>query len=252
MVQSIERAFAVLDAVAARPAGVTALAERVGLPKSTVARLLASLEALGAVERMAGRRWQVGPRVALLAETVSPERSLGALARPELVGLVRALGEDAGLSLPDGYDVLYLEQVECDHPVQVRDWAGTRAPMHTVPSGLVFLAEWPAKAVDGYVEHGLAALTPATLLDPGQLRNRLEDVRRSGYAWGLEEFVEGINSVAAPVRDARGKAVAAIHAHGPAYRFPALGQEDRIAAEVIAAAQSIGRLLAREERGARY
>jgi len=248
LVQSVKRAFAVLEAVAERPAGVTDLAERVGLPKSTVARLLASLQALGAVERAPGLRWRVGPRVAALAETVSPERSLGALARPELVGLVRSLGEDAGLGLPDGYDVLYVEQVECDHPVQVRDWAGTRVPMHAVPSGLVLLADWPASAVDGYVAHGLVALTPRTVVDPGQLRSRLEDVRTSGYAWGLEEFAEGINSVAAPVRDVRGKASAAIHAHGPAYRFPARGERDRITAEVVASALSISRLLAREVR----
>ena len=72
--QSVERAFAVLNAVAARPAGVTALAERLGLPKSTVARLLDALERLGAVERD-GLRWRIGPAVATLASTVSPTRS---------------------------------------------------------------------------------------------------------------------------------------------------------------------------------
>lgn len=248
MAQSVERAFAILDAVAQRPAGITALAERVGLPKSTVARLLTSLEGLGAVERFDGRRWRVGPGVAALAETVPPERSLAALARPELTGLVHSLGEDAGVALPDGYQVVYVDHVECDQPVQVRDWTGTRAPMHAVPSGLVLLADWPRDAIDDYVARGLAALTPQTVVDAGQLRARLEDVRRSGYAWGLEEFVEGINSVAAPVRDARGNAIAAIHAHGPAYRFPARGEEERVTAAVTAAAREIGRLLAREGR----
>ena len=164
------------------------------------------------------------------------------------MGLVRSLGEDAGLGLPDGHDVLYVEQVESDHPVQVRDWAGTRAPMHAVPSGLVLLADWPAGAVDEYVAQGLAALTPKTVVNPEQLRRRLDDVRTSGNAWGLEEFAEGINSVAAPVRDPSGDVVAAVHAHGPAYRFPARGDRDRITAEVVAAALSIGRLLAREVR----
>ena len=248
MVQSLERAFAILDAVASRPAGVTALAERLELPKSTVARLLGSLEQLGAVERVDGRRWRVGPGVAALTETPSPERSLAALVWPELAGLVRSLGEDAGLALPDGYEALYVAQVECDQPVQVRDWTGTRALLHTVPSGLVFLADWPASAVDGYIAHGLAGLTPQTVIDPEQLRARLEDVRRSGYAWGLEEFADGINSVAAPVRDPSGNTVAAIHAHGPAYRFPARGEELRVTEEIVAAARAVGRLLAREER----
>jgi DNA-binding IclR family transcriptional regulator len=248
MVQSVARAFAILDAVAHRPAGVTALAGRLDLPKSTVARLLGSLEGIGAVERVAGRRWQVGPGVAALAEPGSPARSLAALARPELSGLVRLVGEDAGLGLPDGYDVLYVDHVECDHPVQVRDWTGTRAPMHAVPSGLVLLAEWPASAIDGYFVRDLVRLTSSTVVDAEQLRSRLEDVRRSGYAWGLEEFAEGINSVAAPVRDPRGNVVAAIHIHGPAYRFPSPADAERITSAVVAAGQAVTRMLARDER----
>jgi DNA-binding IclR family transcriptional regulator len=247
MVQSVERAFAILDAVAQRPAGVTALADRLDLPKSTVARLLGTLEQVGAVERFDGRRWRVGPSVEAFARTVPPERSLAALARPTLVELVASVGEDAGLALPDGYDVLYVDQVECDHPVQVRDWTGTRAPMHAVPSGLVFFADWPEDAVDAYIATGLAALTPQTIVDPDRLRARLDEVRAAGHAWGLQEFAEGIDSVAAPVRDARGNAVAAIHVQGPAYRFPSRGEEGRVAQDVVDSAAAISRLLARDE-----
>jgi len=67
----------------------------------------------------------------------------------------------------------------------------------------------------------------------------------SGYAWGLEEYAEGINSVAAPVRDGAGHAIAAIHVHGPAYRFPARGAEERATREVAAAAQAVSLVLAR-------
>jgi len=239
MVQSVERAFAILDAVATRPAGVTALAERLDLPKSTVARLLSSLEGVGAVERVDGRLWRVGPAVEAFARSVALEPTLAQVARPELERLVREIGEDAGLGLPDGYDVHYVAQVESDHPVQLRDWIGTRAPMHTVPSGLVLLADWPAEAIDAYVDHGLPARTPQTVIDPEQLRARLVDVAISGYAWGLEEYADGINSVAAPVRDAAGHAIAAIHVHGPAYRFPARGAEERATDEVVAAAAAV-------------
>ncbi|MCS7006801.1 MAG: IclR family transcriptional regulator [Gaiellaceae bacterium] len=179
---------------------------------------------------------------------MSAARSLAALARPHLAALVRALGEDAGLALPDGHDVVYVDQVECDHPVQVRDWTGTRAPLHTVPSGLVLLAEWPERALGAYLGRGLVALTPRTTTDPDALRARLEEARRVGYAWGREEYAEGITSVAAPIRDARGHAVAAIHVHGPSYRFPPPGEEERVASEVVAAAQAVSRSLRRESR----
>jgi IclR family transcriptional regulator, acetate operon repressor len=245
-VQSLERAFAILDAVADRPAGVTAIATRVGLPKSTVARLLQALARLGAVERGEGATWQVGPALAKLAALASAERSLAALARPQLVELVHAVGEDAGLGLPDGYLVHYVDQVESENAVQVRNWTGTRAPLHTTPSGLVILAEWPQDALDAYLGRELERLTPKTETVPGRLRRRLVHVREQGYAWGREEFVEGISSVAAPVRGARGKVVAAIHAHGPAYRFPPSGREEAIARHVAAAAAEVTRLLARE------
>jgi DNA-binding IclR family transcriptional regulator len=244
MVQSVERAFAILAALAGRTAGVTTLAARLGLPKSTVARLLATLQQLGAVERVDGARWRIGPGVAALAAGASAERGLAALVRSELVSLVADLGEDAGLALPDGYDVHYIDQVESANPVQVRDWTGTRAPMHATPSGLVLLAEWPADAIAGYLRRDLERLTPRTVVDPERLRARLAEVRERGHAWGLEEFAEGINSVAAPVRDARGQAIAAIHAHGPAYRFPARGGEARIAARIVAAADAVHRQLA--------
>ncbi len=243
MVQSLERAFAILDEVAQRSAGVTAIAERVRLPKSTVARLLATLEEVDAVERFDGARFRIGPGVAALSSAASPERSLITIARPSLADLVAELGEDAGLGLPDGNEILYVDQIESDNPVQVRDWTGTRAPMHAVPSGLVLLAEWPDDALAAYIRGGLSALTPRTVTDPNELRKRLADVRRQGHAWGLQEFAEGIDSVAAPVRDGRGKAIAAIHVHGPAYRFPLAGTSEAISKQVVAAAKAVGALL---------
>ena len=243
MVQSLERAFAILDEVAQRPAGVTAIAERVRLPKSTVARLLATLEDVDAVERFDGARWRIGPGVTALTEAASPERSLISIARPFLVDLVSELGEDAGLGLPDGNEILYVDQVESDNPVQVRDWTGTRAPMHAVPSGLVLLAEWPEEALAAYLRVELASLTHRTETDPPRLRRRLATARKVGYAWGLEEFADGIDSVAAPIRDARGKAVAAVHVHGPAYRFPPTGDEVRVANVVVSAGRAISDLL---------
>jgi IclR family transcriptional regulator, acetate operon repressor len=244
MVQSLERAFAILDEVAQRPAGVTAIAERVRLPKSTVARLLATLEDVDAVERFEGARWRIGPGVSALTAARSPERSLISTARPFLTDLVAELGEDAGLGLPDGNEVRYIDQVESDNPVQVRDWKGTRAPMHAVPSGLALLAEWPDDALDAYLAGELVALTRHTVTDPASLRARLEEVREAGFAWGLEEFAEGIDSVAAPIRDARGKAIAAIHVHGPSYRFPRPNSGGQVAKTLVAAAGSISSLVA--------
>jgi DNA-binding IclR family transcriptional regulator len=235
-VQSIERAFAVLSALSGGPIGVTEVAERAELPKSTAARLLSSLSREGAVEQVPGEtRYRLGPRIATLAEGVVPVRSLVATVRPILEELASSTGETAGLSVAEGFVVHYVDQVGTSHQVQVRDWTGTRAPMHAVPSGLVFLAQLPASTLDAYLTREFEAFTPRTLTTPGALRERLAGVRADGYAWVHEEFAEGLNSVAAAVADAAGSIAAAIHVHGPAYRFPS-GEERRIGDLVLESA----------------
>ena len=239
-VQSIERAFAVLGTLADGPIGVTEVAERAQLPKSTAARLLASLAREGAVEQLPGdTRYRLGGRLATLAARVLPTRSLGRLARPSLAELSAAIGEAAGLSVPEGDSVHYIEQVDTPNPVSVRDWTGSRLPMHAVSSGQVLLAFRPAQALEHYLQRPLERFTERTLVDPDALRARLRAVRRDGYAWVREEFDRGINSVAAPIADVSGEVIAAVHLHGPSYRFPTTGSEATVAERVLSTAARI-------------
>ena len=227
-VQSIERAFRVLNALSDGPSGVTTIAERAHLPKSTVVRLLRALQTEAAVEQVAGDgRYRLGPRVSTLAAGLTPTRSIAALARPHLAEIAAATGEAAGLSVPDGPEVLTVDQVDTPNPISIRDWTGTRAPMHTVPAGHVFLASLPPAALERYLAGPLEATSRHTITDPEVLRERLRDVARAGYAWVHDEFLDGMSSVAAGIGDASGAVVAAIHVHGPSYRFPA-GREEEI------------------------
>lgn len=240
-VQSIERAFTVLGALSDGPAGVTEIAARVGLPKSTVARLLAALENEGACEQVPGEtRYRIGKRVVALASGLRDTPGLVAIARPTLTDLAAEIGEVAGLSVPDGRTVHYVDQVDSPNPVQVRDWTGARIPMHAVSSGQAILAFRPGPAVSRYLSSPLEAFTPRTLVTAEALLARLREVRRDGVAWAREEFAEGITSVAAAIAGADGEVVAAVHVHGPTYRFPVAGREPDIAAAVIAAGARIG------------
>jgi DNA-binding IclR family transcriptional regulator len=234
-----------METLAAVELGVTELAKRVDLPKSTVARLLSTLEQLGAVERsQQGSRYRLGRAMITLAGKAGPSGRLISTARPQLVMLARAIGEDAGLSVPEGYRVLYIDQVEADNTVQVRDWTGEHVAMHAVPSGLVMLAAMPSAAVNRYLEGELESYTGNTMTDSAKLSRRLGRVRKEGYAWGREEFAEGINSIAAPVVDRRSRVVAAIHVHGPSYRFPAPGTETGVARQVVEAAVRMSEAIA--------
>jgi DNA-binding IclR family transcriptional regulator len=239
-VQSIERAFVVLGTLADGPIGVTEVAERARLPKSTAARMLASLAREGAVEQVPGdSRYRLGGRLTTLAAGVLPTRSLARLARPSLAELSAAVGEAAGLSVPEGDLVHYVEQVDSPNPVSVRDWTGSRLPMHAVSSGQVLLAFRQPAALERYLAGTRERFTDRTLVDAAALRARLAEVRRDGFAWTREEFDLGISSIAAPIAGAAGEVVAAAHIHGPSYRFPRAGLEAEIAALVVGTAARI-------------
>ncbi len=239
-VQSVERAFAVLRCLAGGPAGVSEIAERTQLPKSTVSRLLSTLAELGAVEQLAsGGAYRIGNGFIDIAAGASPGRNLVALARPFLIELADDLGEATGLSILDGSSVFYLDQVDGSHAVQVRDWTGERIPLHVVSSGLVLLAAAKTPIRDTYLSGPLERFTSRTMTDADALRARLSEIANDGVAWVYEEYSDGINSVAAPVRDGAGHVVAALHAHGPSYRFPSDELADSVAAKVSEAATRV-------------
>jgi IclR family acetate operon transcriptional repressor len=243
-VQSIERAFAVLGALTDGPIGVTEVAERVGLPKSTAARMLASLAREGAVEQVPGEtRYRLGSRIETLATGLVATRSVVSVARPHLAELAASIGEAAGLSIPDEREVHYIDQVDSSNPVGIRDWTGSRVPMHAVSSGLVFLAHRSTAAIERYLAEPLLALTPRTTVDPDVLRERLRAVALAGFAWVNDEFADGISSVAAGIADASGEVVAAVHVHGPSYRVPPPGREAALGLHVATTATRIARTL---------
>ncbi|MGH8958715.1 MAG: IclR family transcriptional regulator [Acidimicrobiia bacterium] len=236
MVQSIDRAFAVLSALAVAPAGVTDLSARTELPKSTVARLLATLEGLHAVERAEGGRYRIGLGLLHLAGAVDASASLASAVIPHLMGLANNLGEAAGFSVPTGYSVHYLAQIESPNAIQVRDYTGLMVPMHVGPSGLCMMSQWPKEDIDRYLRRPLEAYTETTVVDPSKIRKRLQTIRADGHCWVFEEFAAGLNSVAAPVLDEGGRVVGAMHVHGPSYRFP--GEDSQsIAGQVMEAAR---------------
>lgn len=219
-VQSVERAFLVLRTVATEPGGVSDLARRAGLPVSTTARLLATLEHLGAVVRIEpGPAFRIGPSIGDLASATDATAGLATRSRVHLEALVAEVGETAGVSVPDGTrEVRYLDQVESDNDVILRDWSGVSVPLHAVSSGLVLLAARSESEIRDYCAHGLARFTDRTTTRTADLKRRLARIRKHGYAWTVEEFIDGVSSVAAPIRDGSGEVIGALHVHGPSYR----------------------------------
>lgn len=244
--QGIERAFAVLRALAEADgsAGVSAVARATGLPKSTVSRILSSLDEIGVVVRLdTAGRYAIGPGLATLAGSASQAGSLRELCRPYLRDLSAEFEEASGLTVPDGDTALYIANVAAVGAVQTRDWTGMRFPFHTVAGGLAMMTTWSDAEISAYASGGLAAFTDGTAATTSDLMSRIISGRRAGYVWTHGDFDEAINGVAAPVLGMDGVAVGAINLFGPTFRFPGPSSEATIGARVSATAQLISSML---------
>lgn len=239
LVQSVERTFEVLEAVAARPGGISELGRRVDLPASTVSRLLRTLEKIRIVERDAQGVFRLGPKAFALTSAAALPNSTAKIDHAYLASLSSQLDEAAGFSVQVGNEVHYMLQAASHHEVQVRDWSGERVPLHVVSSGLIFLAHADVDEVEGFLASDLKRFTQDTVTEPGAIRRRLEEIRNVGYAWTKGEFRSGINSVAAPIHGPGDTLIGALHCHGPSYRFPGVAAEESIAAALSHAAAQL-------------
>jgi IclR family acetate operon transcriptional repressor len=240
-VRSVDRAAALLLALgeSRAEAGVTELARRLGLHKSTASRLLATLQRRGLVEQDEETgKYRLGLIVIRLADRAERTLDLRGISMPELERLARATRETVSLGVVDGDLVRTVAQVDGPNMVACADWTGRSTPMHCVASGKVLLASRAEREVLRMAKQGLVACTDRTITRLDTLLEELARVRRRGFATAFSEWEDGLNAVAAPVRDARGAIIAAVDVWGPAYRITAarvaeLATEARATAEAI-------------------
>jgi len=209
-VRSVDRAASLLLALGESrgEAGVTELARHLGLHKSTASRLLATLEKRGLVEQdEESGKYRLGLIVIRLAERAERTLDLRAIAMPELDRLARV----SRSSEADGPNL-----------AAMGDWTGRGAPLHSVAAGKVLLAFLPEREIMHLVRRGLARCTERTITQLEPLLEDLARVRRRGYATAFGEYDQGLNAVATPVRDARGRVIAAVDVWGPASRVTPL------------------------------
>lgn len=234
---SVTKALQLLDAFrgAAGALGVSELARRSGLPKSTAFRLLATLESGGYVERV-GRAYQLAWRLFELGNGVSACRPKGLrdIATPFLSELHVRTRLVTQLAVLDGGDVIYLEKIRGHAALRIPTNIGGRVPANCSGLGKAMLAFSDPETIRDVVEEGLARRTPYSIVDPGRFLAELRRIHASGVAVDREEAALGLTCVAAPILY-EGRAIAAVSVSGPSARFNhrALAPEiQRIAAEI--------------------
>lgn len=211
-IQSIERGFSVLlafDEDLPTPTA-TEIAERTGLSRPAVRRILLTLQNLGYV-RALGSRWTLTPRVLAIGQHFASTHNIVEVAQPHLLRLTELTHESASLSQLDGTDVVYVGRVHVRRIMGMNVDIGTRLPVHATGMGRVLLAWADASVIERAIEeNGLPALTPTTITDPVVFRDALHDVRRKGYAVVDSELEVGFISASAPVHGPDGEVVAAL------------------------------------------
>jgi DNA-binding IclR family transcriptional regulator len=238
-IQSVDRAVALLRAVATMPAGdatLAALAARCSLNRSTAWRLLATLEDHGLVERRDGT-YAVGLSAARIGAAFAAD-GLVRRAHPVIAHLATLSGETATIAVTRGTGLYYVDQVTATRVVS-ENWLGRQVPLHCTSSGKAYLAWLPDREVAELLPARLPRHTAATIVDRAELVRDLHDTVARGYAACAGELDHESYGVAAPVLDG-GRPVAVVSIWGPPDRVPparfgALGQLAASAADELAA-----------------
>jgi DNA-binding IclR family transcriptional regulator len=221
-VQSVDRALAILEILARQGhAGVSEIAEEMGIHKSTVSRLLGSLVVRELVHQNSERgKYQLGFGILRLANSVPGRLSLVREARPVIERLAEDAKETVNLAVLRSNYAVNVDQAMGPSTLATYDWVGSLTPLHATSSGKVLLAALPADERDRILkETGLPPRTPLTITDRRTLEEQLVEISHRGYGVTREEFEIGINSVSVPIFNHVGAVIGAVSVSGPIFRF---------------------------------
>lgn len=240
--KSVGTALDVLECFAAdSELGVSDIARRLGIAKSTAHRLLTTLATRGMVEQNPDNdQYRLGIHLYELGQLAHARNRLRHAALPVLYDLRRSIGCTVNFSVPDGPDVVFMERLLALDSTKLLGHTGRRLPAHTTSSGKVIAAFNPVVS-EARVSAGFPPRAAHTIRTVEDWQRALEDVRKTGYAVSHSESFDGATSVAVPVLD-RGKiAIAAVSVFGPSAHLD--GEVERIVPLLVAGSRRIAKIL---------
>lgn len=224
--------------------GVTELAQKSGVLKSTVYNVLATYEACGIVERNPRtNKYRLGLKILELSNQFYRNSDIRQVMRPYMDELAAQSGECVYLAARQDREIIYMDAAFPPGSVGGRNMVGVSAPSYCTGIGKAILAFEPEEVWDRVldVSGGLKAFTENTITDGDALKKELETIRHRGYSIDNMEHEYGVKCVAAPVKNYEGRVLAAISISGPSLRF----SEERVenlAGILLDAARAGGRL----------
>jgi IclR family transcriptional regulator, pca regulon regulatory protein len=212
--QSLARGISVLSVLGeggSRGLTLSEAATATGLPRATARRSLLTSVRQGYVEAD-DQRFRILPRVLELGYARLSQLTIGELAQPHLERVVRTVHESASMAVLDGEDIRYVARAAAGRIMSVDIMIGTRFPAFATSMGRVLLADLPPPEREQFLEAArIRPLTRHTVTDHAELLRIIEGAAEAGYALVDQELEEGLRSMAVPVRDPSGAAIAAVN-----------------------------------------
>ncbi|MFE9253165.1 IclR family transcriptional regulator [Streptomyces sp. NPDC007088] len=216
MSQTVDRALSILPLLAEGPADLGGVADRLDVHKSTALRLLRTLGEHGLVYRQGDGRYRLGARLFALAQEAVEHLDVREIAHPHLVRLGETCGHTVHLAVYEEGEVLYIDKVDSRYPVRMYSRVGKTVPMSVAAVAKLLLADLPESERRSVVERlDYPLYTPRSTPHAAAYLKELATVREQGWATDLGGHEESINCVAAPVRGADGRVVAAMSVSAP-------------------------------------
>lgn len=243
-IEAIARAMQVLEAFQGqRELPLREFVARTKLVKSSVFRILFTLQSLGYVERTPDRCYSLSGRLRQIAGYAGNALDLGELAMPFVAPLALQFKETVNVGVLDDGEVLYVGVVESPHSLRLAAHAGMRSSVHSTSLGKCLLSLLTRAELDGILKsRPLHARTDRTIRTRARLYEELELVRARGYAVDEEEDSRGARCLAAPILNAAGRVVAAVSISGPAARVHP-GRDREFAAALMECCRRISAVL---------
>ncbi len=220
--RAVDRALDILYCFSAQEPTLTLtqIAERVGMNKSTVYRLLATLEHKRFVQRVDGNGgYRLGLALAELGFSVLKHNDIYRQAAPYLQRLWNEYRENVDLAILDGADVIYVQMIESPQRVKIAAAPGQRLPAFATATGKAFMAFLPEDQLREILKASRPQFTDKTRVTLTSLRDDLKNTRARGFAVSEQEYEAGINAVAAPILNAEQYPLAVIAVAGPSFRL---------------------------------
>jgi IclR family KDG regulon transcriptional repressor len=222
-VQSIGRAFAILEEVARNRDGIglADLSKRVGLHNSTTFHLVRTMVSLGYIRQIKdSKRYRIGRPLFALAASALDEMEMVSMATPVLDDLARETGESSHFAARMGDTVVVMARTSGPSAFQLAERVGVVRPAYCTALGKIILAALRPDQLERYLERiELKPLTPSTITEPRRLRKEIDEVRSAGIAFDDGEFDGEVRCAAMAVRDFSGQVVGAIGISGPVWRL---------------------------------